>query len=823
MKRLTSIYWSRFKIKIKTVTGNTKKGIMLIGLTIILYGEAFSQLFPNPVTLATGQGAPGTTDPLWLASPWYTNLPPNPMGLTYASTLINNNCAPGSWVDPTALAPPMNNGNWITGNESNCAANITSGYRYFRLTLNLPADCNGYSVAVAGNYVLDLIGYVDNQITDVFINGNSTGISGGSFTVGNPLSIHLIGPWVAGINYVDILVYNSPNPNPNDVNPYGLLLVADATSAAGNDTDNDGVSDLDDQCPCEPGNNPYGCIDPVFNTCDVVAIRAAFLSAGCIELNGCVNECSIYFLNPTSNTGSGAQAFAQTLGANLISIQSAAENQCILDELIRLNHSGVIWIGFNDETTEGTFVWYDQSPVTYTNWAPGEPNQTGDEDCVQIYPGGASPGTWNDLSCTSGNAKSIIEVNLCPVIDAGNDKTICLGENVDLQATNTILGSFPYTYLWSNGAHTTTTNVSPTQTTEYGIVTTDRYNCTGKDSVTVIVNPLPNVIAGTDTSLCQGASIILNAYGAATYQWDNNVSNGVPFTPLTSGTYTITGTSTEGCVGTDQINITIIPFPIIAMIPSTEKGCIPLTVDFINNTTGADNYLWNFENGTYSTLPSPSHVYDQVGCFDVTLTASTIEGCSIIETFTNIICTELPPIASFFANPYEVSPAIPFTQLINTSQNAISYSWDFGDGSSQSTAISPTHIFPEDNIHNYTITLIASSSMGCKDTAMSIIKIKDDAVFFIPNTFTPNGDQHNQVFKPVFVTGFDAFNYEMKIYNRWGEIIFESHDVDGGWDGTYLFRADQIAPDGTYPWKITFKTSLTDEKITRSGHVTLIR
>lgn len=535
----------------------TALAITLVFLAVFS-GRLNAQTFPNPATLSTGQGAPNTIDPLWLASPWYATSPPNPMGLTYIPTLINNNCAPGAWVDPASLPAPVNNGNWITGSDDNCATNTNSGYRYFRLPLNLPADCNGFSVTVPGNYVLDLVGYSDNTISDVFVNGNSTGISGGSYAAGGQLNISLQGPWVAGMNYVDVLVFNSPSANPTDINPYGLLLVANASSSAGTDTDGDGISNLDDQCPCEPGNNPVGCNDPVTNGCDIDAIRAAFAAAGCVELFGCMNECSMYFLNPASMSGSAAQAFAQNLGANLISVQSAAENQCILDEINSLGYSGVIWIGFNDEAVEGTFVWYDQSPVVYTNWAPGEPNQSGNEDCVQIYPGGAYPGTWNDLSCSSANAKSIIEVNLCPVVNAGADVSICLGAQANLNASNTLFGSSPYTYTWNNGPTVQANPVAPTDTTTYSVVTVDRYGCTDSDTVVVNVRDLPVVSAGPDVSVCPQQTVTLSGSGASTYAWNNGISNGVAFTPANAQSqYIVTGTDSFGCQNKDTVNVSV--------------------------------------------------------------------------------------------------------------------------------------------------------------------------------------------------------------------------------------------------------------------------
>jgi hypothetical protein len=88
-----------------------------------------SQSFPNPSSLSTGQGAIGTLDPIWQVSPWYASAPPNPIGLAYSPALINNNCAPGAWVNPGTLPAPINNGNWITGNDANCANNTTAGYR----------------------------------------------------------------------------------------------------------------------------------------------------------------------------------------------------------------------------------------------------------------------------------------------------------------------------------------------------------------------------------------------------------------------------------------------------------------------------------------------------------------------------------------------------------------------------------------------------------------------------------------------------------------------------------------------------------------------
>jgi gliding motility-associated-like protein len=529
-----------------------------------------AQIFPNPATLSTGQGTNGTNDPIWQVSNWFNVWPTNTMLQTYNPAFISNNCAPGSWIDPGSLPTPLNNGNWISSSGMPCDG-ISNAYVAFRLTLNLPADCNGNSLAVPGNYILSFDGYVDNTLVDVFINGvseNIPGLPGGSFTAGSQINIVLDGPWAAGTNYVDFVVNNNVGGGGNlastgDGDPYGLFLVANSTFGSTNDSDGDGVADLFDECPCTPGNNAFGCYDSDLHNCDFDAIRQAFTNAGCTEIPSCADDCSAYFLNPTPLSGTDAQAFAQTLGSNLISIQSAAENQCIIDALNNMGQNGVIWIGFTDEGQEGNFYWYDQSPITYTNWAPGEPNNSGgNENYVQIYPNGQ----WNDLAF-NGSAVSVIEVNLCPVVNAGTDVSICQGETTNLTATNTLFGSHPYTYTWSDGTVGQTLNVSPTDTTQFTITTIDRYNCTTTDDVTVFVSTTPTV-ASSFTIDC--ATYIANF--------------------------------------TDESTLS-------------------------DNSSSITQWSWNFGDGNTSTQQNPTHHYLNFGNFNASLTVTTAANCSNTQTF----------------------------------------------------------------------------------------------------------------------------------------------------------------------------------------------
>ena len=265
---------------------------LLLLVLFITFSNVNGQNFPNPATLSTGQGVPGTIDPIWVVSQLYITTPPNPMGLVYTPALINNNCAPGAWVSPSALPTPINNGNWITQNGIPCG-NGTNGFIYFRLQLNLPATCNGNDITTNGNYTLYLSGYVDDVISNVFVNGVSQGISGGGFWPGAQLNMTLNNSWTSGINYVDVLIRNTGS------GPYGLLLVADYSATSNIDSDGDGINDLFDACPCEPGGLPDGC-------CLVPNIITAFTQAPAICSGASLSALPIISNNGISGTWSPA-------------------------------------------------------------------------------------------------------------------------------------------------------------------------------------------------------------------------------------------------------------------------------------------------------------------------------------------------------------------------------------------------------------------------------------------------------------------------------------------------------------------------------------
>jgi gliding motility-associated-like protein len=418
--------------------------------------------------------------------------------------------------------------------------------------------------------------------------------------------------------------------------------------------------------------------------------------------------------------------------------------------------------------------------------------------------------------CTSSD-DVLVTVNLYPVIDAGPDLTVCSGTSVSLS------GSGGTSYTWNNGVFNGISFVPAVGTITYTATDNNPTGCSGSDQVTVTVNPLPIVDAGNDTLICSGFSVNLSGEGAVSYVWDNSVINGIFFTPISTATYNVVGTDANGCVNTDQVIVAVTPTPIVSFVPSVTSGCVPVVVTYTNTNPTLNTYSWNLGNGVTSTNPNTvTTTYTGVSCYDVTLVSTTPNGCVGQTTISSIVCANDNPVAAFTADPNVLSLIDTYAQLMNETTGAETYVWNFGDGTGTSTEINPVHSFPSVEPGSYQISLIAYSVFGCTDTALVNIEVQDAVIYYVPNSFTPGDDEYNPMFKPVFTSGFDPYDYKMIIFNRWGEIIFETRDASYGWDGTYLGSAG-LCKEGDYIWQIEFKTTLSDERKKITGSVTLLK
>lgn len=405
-----------------------------------------------------------------------------------------------------------------------------------------------------------------------------------------------------------------------------------------------------------------------------------------------------------------------------------------------------------------------------------------------------------------------------PVVSAGADVEVCENTPVIFSGTGA------NTYDWTHGITDGQAYVPAVGSYEIVMHGYDASNCFGLDTVLLTVNPLPVVNAGADQIICEGASATLAGSGADTYAWDNGVTDNVPFSPASSLTYTVTGTSAAGCTNTDQVTVSIEDPVTIQIATTSAPACEPYTAMLFNNSTGTPsvNTQWAFGDGkTISSLnDTVTNLYENQGCYDVTVTSTTALGCVWQQVYPSFICVFPNPVASFTPNPGIISVIAPEATMTNTSSGAIQYIWNFGDGTEVSNDFSPTHTFIVEPEQNFQVTLVAISEHGCVDSITKTVLMEKGVILYVPNSFTPDGNQYNAVFLPIVTSGIDKGQYELEVFNRWGESVFRSKNTLEGWDGTYKGIA---CPEGMYTWKITYKTSSSDEKREHVGHVNLLR
>ena len=278
-------------------------------------------------------------------------------------------------------------------------------------------------------------------------------------------------------------------------------------------------------------------------------------------------------------------------------------------------------------------------------------------------------------------------------------------------------------------------------------------------------------------------------YPNATYYWLPNGDTTQTISVTSTNDYIAilqTGNGNVMCLGQDTIKVGFFPRPLINFMPDTMDGCSPVTVHFENGSLPVDaSYSWNFGDGNMSTNNAPTHVYSNAGTYNVSLTATTGEGCEETYQVNNIIKVYAQPKADFTIFPPLVNIQNPVITFTNLSTNGNNPYWTFGDGEN-STEMDPVGSLG--SIGVYDVWLVYKTEEGCVDSIMKNVNVIDDSIT-IPNVITPNGDGLNDYFT---VDNIDAFlTNEVIIFNRWGKKVFEKLNYNNDWNGGGL-------PDGTY-------------------------
>jgi gliding motility-associated-like protein len=394
------------------------------------------------------------------------------------------------------------------------------------------------------------------------------------------------------------------------------------------------------------------------------------------------------------------------------------------------------------------------------------------------------------------------------------------------------------TYLWTpayNLSENTVANpiVSFTNSTpnpidiEY-LVQVSNGVCTGIDSVTVTINPIPLVSAADEIGVCSGESVFLSANGGTTYQWSpaalfvDPTSPTQEFTPLNSEQIYFDAQNIYGCTNTDSVNIIVHPLPFIDFEIESIESCSPyqLTLEIGALSENISDYNWYLGNQQISNNAFVNHIISTPGVYDLSFTGISEFGCISEWEEEDIITIYPPPFANFTYNPVYVSTIDNEVIFENLSIEGSEYSWDFGTGDN-SNEFSPVYSFPNENAGIYMTCLEVLSEFGCRDTTCRQIVLENEYVFFAPTAFTPNSDGLNDVFKPIF-QGFEDSTYELQIFDRWGTKIFETNDVNEVWVGD-VRNGSTYAENGSYSWKVKIKVELIADYQEYSGHVMLVR
>ncbi len=356
-----------------------------------------------------------------------------------------------------------------------------------------------------------------------------------------------------------------------------------------------------------------------------------------------------------------------------------------------------------------------------------------------------------------------------------------------------------------------------------------------QNDITVFATPVVDFTPFPFTQTYPSATVALtnNSFvGPWQYSWDfgdnlfSNLQNPPNHVYSTWGVYPIELiASNTNCADTMIQTITIIPPIPVANFQGPAQGCRPLDVQFINFSVYADTYLWDFGDGGTSTQFAPSYTYYNPGVYTITLT---VNGDGGQDVQTQQLIVEVYQNASAF---FTVSPTTVFIPtepilLFNLSNFASSYIWNFGDGNS-STEEHPQHIYTEQG--TYDITLIATNQNSCTDTFVlsAAVEALSQGGISILNAFTPNpdgsnggiftsSDTDNDVFHPIVV---GADEYELNIFNKWGELLFISTDVSIGWDGYYR---NELSKQDVYIYKVNVRY-LDGRSESFVGDVTLLR
>ncbi|MDI1353436.1 MAG: gliding motility-associated C-terminal domain-containing protein [bacterium] len=465
-----------------------------------------------------------------------------------------------------------------------------------------------------------------------------------------------------------------------------------------------------------------------------------------------------------------------------------------------------------------SYTWSQTTPglTTYTTYMTvANPTVT---SIYSVYGG--------SIGCNSPTQTTTITVYPLPTLTLSpiNPK-ICLNDKITLSANGT--GT---SYSWlpviaiSNSAGTSVV-ANPLSAMNYSVIASAN-NCTTMAKITVSVLPLPiPTITALSQSICLNEIINLEGFGGVYYNWkgpgeitfEGKTVNLLASNLVYGGIYTLTVQDINTCRNSTSIPITVNNLPNGALLGLKENGCVPLCSNYEFSPNGSTQISSSWEiNKQIISGSKFSYCFNQAGTF--TITGRLYDPQSTCKNNIDFYVTVKPkPEADFQYSPLKPIENLDEVIFTNTSkgEKQIQWNWYFNDNRGYKSKTENTSYLYA-NAGEYPVAFIVRNTWGCMDTVMKTIVVEPDFAIYVPNAFTPNEDDRNEVFMPVIR---NAKNYNIKIYDRWGEQIFESSDLLKGWDGTYKGAS---CKQDVYNWKIVVSATTGEQRV-MTGNVMLMR
>lgn len=574
------------------------------------------------------------------------------------------------------------------------------------------------------------------------------------------------------------------------------------------------------------GAGPTGCSDTAFVTIIVnpLPIVSAASQSVCSGFSGqfVATGASTYTWTPATGLSCSncpnPIVTPQTTTTYTITGVSAAGCLSTGQTTVTVNQPPVLSVSGNQTICNGDAVALNASGAASYTWSPA----TG-LSCTNCPNPNASPTTTTTYTVIGTDANGCrdtgrvtVTVNPLPVVDAGPDQFVCNLNSAMLQAT----GASQYT--WSPAATLSCTNcpnptAAPTGPTTYTVIGTDQNGCSNSDNVTVNIFPQPTITATGDTTICEGASVQLQAFGASSYLWTPaaGLSCVTCYNPIAKPSattvYSVVGTDGNGCRDSTQVKITLIlkqPF----VYGPDDTLCEGQSVELY--AAGGDSYTWSPKKGLSSTNSNTTNASP-----DETTTYTIIIKQGKCFADTGNITVTVYPNPTVNAGPDHRIVAGQSVRLVANGTHTDFYKWSPPNDLSCTECAAPLATPKETT----TYKVVASNRFGClAEDEVTIFISCDNSQVFIPNTFTPNGDGLNDRF---YLSGSGiAVVDRIRVYNRWGELIWETRNIQAGeelkgWDGTY--KGEPLTPD-VYVY-IVDATCLNGTPMQLKGDISLIR